>query len=735
MNSFALPQITLAQYFENPFPLLVNTSIISNNANRRDFINKFIDNLTIKSNINNVNKNSTLILNNNATPTKKMIDNPNKIIDTISYEKCLEVLNVNFYDDVILKQNGRKYAKFSEIPLIGQNYYKDIKKTLFIIYLQYLINIPSDDFNYNNMIELAKNIKDIWIDTNIFVLDLLLNVSFIHYKNPSTDLNTKLFNFYKNMKDNLGIIDRYDLPINLNEYLSLEINTTDYSLDANEPIYNRLPISNAPQVDVPEGYKRKVAKKRNSALEYKMKQLSTNLPMNVRPSLKYQVLSYLYIYFLDNSNFLNISDIRYQMFKKRFISRVKHGDGINVGGLSRNLFENLSKHFTHSIKLKSIRNLNEKGISKKKSETNNSNYIKEVPYVPYIQNFYTETKPDGTVVELSSNIQIILNIMFFTIISAGAEKRKTYGEVTQRINSFTIKESYLSHIFICYLIESILSLYSIPSLQKSIIKYQLYMLLTRENNQEGFEQFKNMMISLYCSIHNLERDPYYYLSLPELIDNNNKIFQHFIQQKMSTNDLSTILNTYYFNRNISTMTLNQQKITKTYFIHKFMLNHVVSKEITASPEDKQYIIDNLNIGPLPNTNSAIIENIITQFINSLNDEEMKIFVLAITGSTSRPNDIKFRFDNYPSIRAFQLTYKFATCFNTINIKHDYIGVAANIATSGPSNIPVAGTEVITYIHGYNPTESIIYNFLITRKNDTIGIMRSVLTVGGGFLLS
>lgn len=293
-------------------------------------------------------------------------------------------------------------------------------------------------------------------------------------------------------------------------------------------------------------------------------------------------------------------------------------------------------------------------------------------------------------------------------------KRKPETEGPRRISSFTIKDSYLSYIFKCYLIESIVSLYNIPALQKSVIKYQLYTLLKGEDNEDSFTEFKNHMIVLYCAIHNMSDNAYYLYSLEELISNNTKIFQHFIQSKLKINDLSDLLNRYYFNNNITALSPLQQKIRKTYFIHKFMLNHVVSKEITNSPEDKRHIIENLRIGNLPGARIAKLREILTQFINSLSNEEMKIFVSAITGSTSKPEYIQITFDQYNEINELYQSYKFSTCFKSLHIRHNYSGKA----------------QIMTVVPSYNATESIIYDFLITQKTISFDLIRSTITHAG-----
>ncbi len=715
MSNF-ISETTLEEYFENTDLLLSNKDI------RRDFINKFISNIT----------------------TESGFKNPNKIINNISFLKCGKILDMStqFYDDVLIKSGRSKYKKFSSLPIPNQKYYQDIKHTLFLIFIQYILDIPLNTFNYNNMISFAQKIKDVWIQTNFFILKLLLDLSFIYYEIESSrvnasylsDLNEKLFHFYKNLRSNLGIIDVLtNIQNNTYPYVSSQFIANPYILGANENIYNK-PILTRPEIR--EDYIRSVskAKKRNNTLSGIIRTTTNILPMPVRPTIHNRALSQLYRMFINNTNprQLNISNILYPNFSKRYIRNVIQANAVNAGGPSRNFYNDLSIHFTHSIKLKKIYNLNNNGIPKKKSNKNNSNYIKEIAYVPYIEHFYSDqgnsiykpqNKSNGSPVKLTSNIQIILNIIFFIIICAGSLKNNN-------VNNFTINDCYLSYIFRCYLIESIVDLYNIPPLEKNIAKYQLYLILTSSDKKEEFDAFKGTMISLYCAINNLEGHPYYLSTLDETINENKKIFNHFINKNMKYNDLINILFTYYYNiSNYSSIRPDLQKIFKLNALHSFMKNHVISKSITSSIEDKDALIKNLDVhlssSLNTNQNTSIqlprkekIKDIIETFINSLNDEEIKTFVICLTGSSVMPERIRFDFFNNNDINDIDRMLSIHTCSKSMDIRYNFKGKRNSVRR----------------VEGYNGIESVVYDNFITKKNDIINIMRSTLS-GGGFQMA
>ncbi len=706
----AVTELTLQDYVIDPDGLLRRPE------NRRDFINKFILDLSKEE----------------------------KVIHTLSHNICLQILNINFYNDVIIKSRlrlgseERRYAKFSDMPKPNQDYYDNIKKTLFLIYVQYIVDIPLEQFSYNNVIAIAQRIKDVWLDTNVFVLDLLLELCFVnHIINPTpgddiNGLNTKIKSFYTTMKNRLGIIDNYNLQRTNITFNRIEFTSTPYSLTHNESIYNEPPLLNAPVVEIPENYEYTYVKPRNVALKRRINSLTTDLPINVRPVSRYTLLSSLYNFYLNSNpaiNNLTINNIKYPSFRPLYISRVIHGVAGNVGGPSRQIYNDLSYHFTRSVQQKRIRNLNNTGIPKKILRKNpngsgpnirtNQNHIKNILYAPYIEHFFANPdndrfKPkkttDNSIVELNSNIQLILNIMFFINVCAGSIHRYN------TIGSFTIKKSYLSHIFICYLIQSIVDLCTIPNIKKNIIKYQLYTLLT----DDDFNSFKNSMISLYTAIHGLTEHDYYDLDLNLIIQENNKIFQHFINKDMDTEDLSNIINTYYYRNNIAALTGKNKKIMNMYLIHNFMLNHTINREITSSESDKDHLKRILQI--MDTTGYMRIENIRTilnNFIDSLDNNEIKIFVACLTGSTMKPTIIKFATNQASWTNNIALAYHFTTCFYSWEVGY-------NFTNKGPETIATAP---------YNQYETIIYNMLIRDRADNgsssaIYLMRTTLANGG-----
>ncbi len=710
MSNFENP-ITLQEYFTNPTLLTFNyTELVKHNGtneiyvtarrNQKDFIDKFILDL----------------------------ENEEKIVNTLSHETCLKIIEINFYHQVIYIESNskphsaRKYSKYSDMPIENQKYHQKIKKALFAIFIQYILSIPSQDFDYNSMILLANNVKDRFIPRNIFILELLLELSFISIQNESVDLNIKIMHFFKNIQKNLGIIDHYHLQATMDDYIPIEMSTSNYSLLEGDEIYNIPTLENLPPVNIPTNYNYKYVEPRNATLTHIMKS-TTNIKLNVRPTLKYNLLTDLYFHFLlpIHSEVLTIQNINYKRLNKNYVTRILNDFAINAGGPSRSFYNDLSIHFTNSVQMKKIRNLNERGVPKKIIGTTRD-HIKDIIYVPYIEKFFSDASKEifkpinnrtNEVVNINSNIQLILNIMFFTVICAGAHIRQNI------ISHFTIKESYLSRIFTCYLIESIMNIYDIPSLNKNIFKYILYSLLTAENSEDGFNTFRRQMASLYCAIHELTENDYYNGTVDEIILDNQKIFQHFINQNMKVEDLSNILNIYYFNKNISTLRSKDKKIMNTYFIHRFMLNHVISKEISASIEDKNYIKRPSQLQIMITTHNNImredkLRNIINNFIDSLNDQEMKIFITCVTGSSSIPNKLIFAF-NHGYTNNIQLAYHFGTCFNKFDIGYNFV-------RESPRTIPIAP---------YNSMETIVYNMLITNKEATINIMKGTLA-GGGF---
>ncbi len=665
-----------------------------NVENQRDFINTFIINYKSEE---------------------------RKIVDLMPTEDCMRILNINFYDSIIMK-NGELVQGFGSMSKTNQIYYRNIKESLLAIYIRYIRVITPEDFDFNLLIEIAGNIKDIGIDTNTFILDVLLYLSYINTViDTSPEFTRKVFHFYDVMKKRLGYIYYPNLQARMHHYNEQNFNISRHELSPNEEVYPTKNLPNRP--NIPNGYERQVAKKRNNTINHVMKSTATPR-INIRPTLKSNILSEVLKSCLNPHNgYISLSNIDYPVYDIKLISRISHRVAINAGGPSRAFYNDMAIHFTNSVQLKKVYNLNTEGVPKIKIKPNRSieDAVKNIVYVPYIENVFTNRRynaylpkksQNGSIVELSSDVQLVLNIMFFVLMCGGANRRQS------TIGKFTIKDSYLSRIFICYSIVSRMKLLLLPQMNKNIYSYQLYSLLTAENNESAFGFFKQHMTSLYCAINNIDHPVYgprEMGSLKEQIEPVLKILNHFINRKLKVDELGYILNEYYFNQepsNYTNMTINQ--LTCDY-IHQFMLNHIISAEVSDIPEDKTHIkrISNIRMY-VHGLRTERVTNIIHQFIDSLNNEEIKIFVTCLTGSSTLPTSLDFAFNDYRHTTILDTAFHFHTCSKNITINYDFTGQS----------------RVVPQIDGYNPTESVVYDLFITHKTELINIMRGILSTGG-----
>ncbi len=394
---------------------------------------------------------------------------------------------------------------------------------------------------------------------------------------------------------------------------------------------------------------------------------------------------------INDCDIFSTKRVQYYIPKNFCINSVNIGIAVNAGGPSRDFYNDIAEYLNNSFQL-----------VKGSVRTRNGNIEKVYMDVPYLDEDFRVLIDDilpkkDSQKQLNVNDKLKINLILCISMFASSYFRGNDFNIT--INNYTL----LSMIIETYLLQSFADLLATKKIPRHICdnyKYSLHNLLKSDN--------LNTYLNLYST--NIQTKFIFYLI-----------------NDFTTDNLKDIIVKYY-------LINNHNNQVDAFSAIKFLYNtHFISKSITDSIEDKRKL-------KLKITNSNIrIKNIIEEFIDMLNLDEIRTFISFIQGNDKFPNNISIQVidtSGYtPLMYHTSIVTSLAshTCFKQLDIKFAYDILDRNIDMYSDNILNRERKDelkTIQQIQKNTNVEKVAYYIFITNKDKTIEMMRN--NTGYGF---
>ncbi len=394
------------------------------------------------------------------------------------------------------------------------------------------------------------------------------------------------------------------------------------------------------------------------------------------------------------------------------------GGGVNAGGLLRTFYDEVGKEFEFPQVTKLV-------VSK---------YYDVIPYLEC----YFEIQG----INIEDKHKRLLDFAFFVSLCASSIRASNSfnSEMVLTISNKAKLYKTLSY----YYVESLYKNESLKDIDIKINKFLLFKLLN-ENDKEEFVNFVDIALKLYENRipNNISESLYLNINI------RNK--SNIEKKKLIANELYK----EYEKHNVFGLTLNKPErsiynILQYYgygisdvnnYVVRYYKNHLMElffylhcKEKSVSINDKEKIKNIISIEKsiyapptahglgaelILNHNSTIFiekcKAIINTFIDSLNDEEIKIFIKFVTGNKQVPQKLTFKIYSHQKASRY-LALSAHTCFFTLDVNYNY---------TGKNNSPIPA-EFLTHNAIMDPILTNLYHIFITDKDFHINNMKDNL---------